>query len=572
MKAIAAYFFILSISSFVFAQGGTADSGSYPIPGSQILAPRWKALKTRPGLRSTLQSFEPAIKPASWNFTVGYQRTFWATDVVLNTEYSVSATCRAIGTNCYIFVEDSNWTTRVTQAAVNSVRIAFDSTTPANASRGIFQIDTASFGPPPDVDHDPKIIILILNIRDGYSGTGGYVAGYFYDINEYPDALIQQELGSDRHSNDMEIYYVDCNPLDLRTSKGIATASSVTAHEFQHMIHWNYDNNEITSTFLNEGLSECASALCGYGLPSPSLYVDNTNVSFFYWHELSGNPLPDYSRAALFNWYLIEQSGASIAKFIEPPNQDPVTNYNNAFHSARLSMTFLDALKNFAAAVGLNSASYNSKYGFLLPLSTSPVLSRSYTGDTLSATLDSVQAYGTEYIGFSSVRSLYAMFSSSAPIAIKSIVTDQSAGVMVDSVTPGKTYALPAKYTSAVFAVTNLSPTASAFTYQTSSTSLDLNALIPSSFGLEQNYPNPFNPITTIIYDVPSLSILTLKVFDMLGREVATLADGVKPPGKYTVAFDGNKLSSGFYFYRLQARSLTGQQLFSSSKKIILLK
>ncbi len=218
MKTITVCFLFLSTCCLTFAQGAAGDSGSYPIPGSQILAPRWKALKSKLGLRNALQSYEPAVKPASWNFTVGYQRTFWATDAVLNTEYSVSATCRAIGTNCYIFVEDSNWTTRVTQEAVNAVRLAFDSTTPANASIGIFQTDTASFGHPPDVDNDPRIIILILNIRDGYSGSGGYVAGYFYDINEYPDALIQQELGSTRHSNDMEIYYVDCNPLpDLYT-------------------------------------------------------------------------------------------------------------------------------------------------------------------------------------------------------------------------------------------------------------------------------------------------------------------------------------------------------------------
>ncbi len=374
----------------------------------------------------------------------------------------------------------------------------------------------------------------------------------------------------------MEIYYVDCNPLDLRTSKGIATASSVTAHEFQHMIHWNYDHNGLTATFINEGLSECASALCGYGLPSPSLYVDSTNVSFFYWHELSENPLPDYSRAALFNWYLIEQFGPSIAKHIEPPNADPVTNYNNAFQSAGLNIKFLDVLKNFAAAVALNSTSYNSKYGFSLPLSTSPALSKSYAADIVNATLDTVQAYGTEYIGFSSVQNLYALFSSGAPVAVKAIVTDQTAGAMVDSATPGQTYALPSKYTSAVFAVTNLSPTVSTFTFQTSGVTLDVPArngvLNPSSFALGQNYPNPFNPTTTITYEVPNLSILTLKVFDMLGREVATLVDGVKSSGQYNVTFNGNRLSSGLYFYRLQASSLTGQQLFSASKKFILLK
>jgi hypothetical protein len=576
MKTAAVIFLILSSCCHAFAQGGNGGSGSYPIPGSQILAPRLKSFRARLGISNAVHAFERTARPAAWNFSIGYQRTFWATDIMLNTEYSVQATCRAVGTNCYIFVEDSNWNTRVTQAAVNSVRAAFDSATPGNASKGIFEIDTSSFGPPPDVDNDPRIIILILNIRDGYSGSGGYVAGYFYDLNEYPDAIIQKEVGSSRHSNDMEIYYVDCNPLNLTVSSGIAVASSVTAHEFQHMIHWNYDHNDITATFINEGLSECASALCGYSLPSPSLYVDQTNVNFFTWHELSGDPLPDYSRAALFNWYLIEQFGPSIAKYIEPPDADPVTNYNHAFQSAGLSVTFLDILKNFAAAVELNSTSYDSRYGFSLSLSTRPVSSQSYTGDMVNATLDTVQVYATRFIDFSSVQSLFSLFSSAAPIAVKAIVTDRSAGLMVDSAAIGKTYALPSKYSSVVFAVTNLSSAPSTFTFQTNSASLDVNAANdsrnPVSFGLEQNYPNPFNPTTTISFKVTDLSVVTLKVFDILGREVATLADGVKSSGRYTVTFDGSRLSSGLYFYRLQALSVKGQKLLSASKKLVLLK
>jgi hypothetical protein len=572
MRTIALYFLLPGLFCIAYAQSGSGDSGSYPIPGSQILAQRSKALKAKPHMNSPMQSLEPITRPAAGNFNVGNQRTFWATDIPNNTEYSLSATCRAVGKNCYIFVEDSNWNTRVTQAAVNSVRIAFDSTTPGNPSKGIFEIDTASFGSPPDVDNDPKIIILILNIRDGFSGRGGYVAGYFYDINEYPDKY----FGSTTRSNYAEIYYVDCNPLNLTVPSGIAAASSVTAHEFQHMIHWKYDPSGKTATFINEGLSECASALCGYGLPSPSLYVDSTNVDFFYWHEISGNPLPDYSRAALFNWYLIGQFGASIAKYIEPPAADAVTNYNNAFQSAGLNLRFRDVLKNFAAAVELNNTSYDSRYGFSLPLSTRPVSSENYTGDMLNSTLDTVRSYATEYIGFSAVQNLYTLFSSSAPIAVKVIVTDGPAGAMVDSVIPGKTYALPSQYTSAVFAVTNLSLTASTFTFQTSSVTLNVKsqnaALSPFSFKLEQNYPNPFNPATTIAYEVPGLSMMTLKIFDILGREVAVLVDGVQSSGRYTVTFDGSRLSSGLYFYRLQARSLAGQTISSVSKKLLLLK
>ena len=77
---------------------------------------------------------------------------------------------------------------------------------------------------------------------------------------------------------------------------------------------------------------------------------------------------------------------------------------------------------------------------------------------------------------------------------------------------------------------------------------------IAKQFRLNQNYPNPFNPTTTISYDMPKASLVTLKVYDALGREVAILQDHQSASaGKHQVAFDASNLPSGIYFYRLQA-------------------
>lgn len=73
------------------------------------------------------------------------------------------------------------------------------------------------------------------------------------------------------------------------------------------------------------------------------------------------------------------------------------------------------------------------------------------------------------------------------------------------------------------------------------------------SFQLSQNYPNPFNPVTNIQFDLPKEGLVTLKVYDVLGREVKNIVNEFKPAGSYIVSFDGSELSSGIYFYRLEA-------------------
>ncbi|MFZ1978003.1 MAG: T9SS type A sorting domain-containing protein, partial [Bacteroidota bacterium] len=78
---------------------------------------------------------------------------------------------------------------------------------------------------------------------------------------------------------------------------------------------------------------------------------------------------------------------------------------------------------------------------------------------------------------------------------------------------------------------------------------------IPSVFSLSQNYPNPFNPMTTISFSLPSKSFVSLKVFDIIGREVVTIVSGEMSAGNYTRQWNATKMASGIYFYRLHAGS-----------------
>ena len=92
------------------------------------------------------------------------------------------------------------------------------------------------------------------------------------------------------------------------------------------------------------------------------------------------------------------------------------------------------------------------------------------------------------------------------------------------------------------------------------------NDLIPDQFSISQNYPNPFNPSTTIKFAIPQTAKVVLKVYDVLGREVANLVNETKEAGNYTVNFDASKLASGMYIYNIQAGN------FNVSKKMMLLK
>ena len=95
---------------------------------------------------------------------------------------------------------------------------------------------------------------------------------------------------------------------------------------------------------------------------------------------------------------------------------------------------------------------------------------------------------------------------------------------------------------------------------------VEVEIVTPKQFSLNQNFPNPFNPMTTIKYELPHKCLVSLKVYDVLGKEVTTLIEEENLAGRYEINFDGSKLSSGVYFYQIRSGS------FSQTKKLLLMK
>ncbi|MEO8169009.1 MAG: FlgD immunoglobulin-like domain containing protein, partial [bacterium] len=99
---------------------------------------------------------------------------------------------------------------------------------------------------------------------------------------------------------------------------------------------------------------------------------------------------------------------------------------------------------------------------------------------------------------------------------------------------------------------------------------------IPTVFALDQNFPNPFNPTTTIRFSLPEQATVSLKIYNLLGQEIANLASGDMPAAFHNVVWSGrnqagSQVASGMYFYRLEATGVSGGK-FNSLKKLILLK
>jgi hypothetical protein len=94
----------------------------------------------------------------------------------------------------------------------------------------------------------------------------------------------------------------------------------------------------------------------------------------------------------------------------------------------------------------------------------------------------------------------------------------------------------------------------------------NISSEIPSSYKLFQNYPNPFNPATKIRFDIPEYSFVKITVYDALGKEIAKPVYRVLNPGSYETEFNGNDLTTGIYFYKIEAGD------FTETKKLVLIK
>ena len=282
----------------------------------------------------------PAI-PAAPALSVGFQRPFFAIDFARRQQYTINATLRASGPHCYIFVEDSEWQENVTALTVQTIQTAFETSTPADPRRGIYDILTENFGAPPDIDGNQKVILLLLNIRD--INTHQATVGYFLPIDQHRGMLHHPTFGP-LHSNEADILYIDSK----KQSANSDVIQPVIAHEFQHLIHWKHSPNE--ETWIDEGCADYAAFQCGYSLYQHiDAFQKTPNISLTDWAQMSQtNVLAHYGASFLFMLYLHEHYGGTqtVAALVKNP-LDGILGITHTLQARGMSRAFSDIFSDW---------------------------------------------------------------------------------------------------------------------------------------------------------------------------------------------------------------------------------
>ena len=326
---------------------------------------------------------------------IGDQRTFYAVEFRNKDQYRLNATLRAIGTWCYIYVENTEWQRTVNARTLASVLWYFEQSTPANSSKGIYQIETELFGLPPNVDGDDRIYLLLLDIRG--DSLSQVIAGYFNQIDQRRGRLRDPHTGKLYRSNELDLIYLDTDPTPAGDIEGI----TILAHEFQHLIHWRNDPHE--ATWINESLSEFAMFGCGFSpLDHLSSFEANPELSLIHWDRDSADLLANYGAVYLWSLYLFEHHGGTdIIRAVARNRAAGIDGVNNALRSLGSVETFQTIFADWKIANLVDDPDFDQgQYGYR---HADPIIQtdRPYCSYPVRGTQQKLESYAIRYLSFS---------------------------------------------------------------------------------------------------------------------------------------------------------------------------
>lgn len=284
-------------------------------------------------------------------------RGFWARKSDLSssesTFYRVTSMFAASSAHADVYVEAKSGGASVAAASVDILLAAFEN--------NIVPIEHVWYTTPTDVDQSGKVILLLLDIQDGYQPGGGYIAGYFDPINHFTEASVNA-LDSKYHSNFAEMLYLDTYPADITRTSFFATL----AHEYQHLLqfgkYYRSEQDDIEPTWLDEGLAEISSDLTGFGPQTGR--ANSFRTALLNKTSLIREPdrflLDNYATSYIYFKYLADVYGLGGISAIFRNNALGVTSVNSALQS--LDPTLTTACGNTA---GHSLPYFNCSYRFM---------------------------------------------------------------------------------------------------------------------------------------------------------------------------------------------------------------
>jgi hypothetical protein len=467
----------------------------------------------------------------------------------------------------YAWVEVSNLS-QITAAELLSIRSSMLDQTPAgsiNPAKGVMANNNDVFGFPPDVDGDGIVDFLFYDIDN--QNVGGFVSS----------ADLNAELGG----NGKDVLHLDI-------FQSLSFMPRLIAHEYTHLIHFNYDFD--VETFVSEGLAEFAMVVNGYirdnfeylGFPSEQ------NKPLFSWRGVD-SPFGgrDYDRGRLFFSYMSERVG--------PLRTGEVVRMENKGAVGMDSLLVRDGLSlggvitDFHTANWVSDTSVDPVFGYLrpfsLPLAVLPATQYAtssgerFTPEVREADRPSVEAGAVNYIRWSQLANLSLNFDGFVPFVVQQtfpeiledvrsrlrgrIVATRDDGrvIWMDITASRRAFTLKGNYTEVKLLVTGSNPLKSVKYTADASWSVFGTATateateVPGSFSISSVFPNPVSSRGTVVLELSRPSDLKVSLVDPLGRQVFAATTSLMPAGRQELPLDISALVAGPYLLVVETSS-----------------
>jgi hypothetical protein len=453
----------------------------------------------------------------------------------------------------YVVVKDSEWLVSIDQADVDSILLHWESISIGPyPDQGIYEIDSLSFGTPPDeLDNDPRIYLMWYNFQVSADG-------FFFYFDEYPEGAFPGY-----HSNECEVLYLNT------TSSGGPSGDymlAVVAHEFEHMIHWKQDENE--SSWVNEGMAELA--MWFYGHPDNiSSFNSNPDNNLTIWD----GEWADYIQTYLWSLYFFERYGGHPAVYalVQEP-ADGMAGYDAVLDAFAYAENTDDIFIDWSVANFLDDTSIaDGRYGYTGEELPAFSVAGTYSTYPVSAS-KTVNNWGTDYYRFQSItfNNMEITFDGADNniFGVRALVLHESAptevlSVMLDESTQSGTLNISGlTYPSdqVILVVASVS----------SSGAPDYGFTAAEGLGIESDPSDSGSMLNLIVSPNPSSGSVNMQlnwtgavsgespvvnIYDLNGRIVQSLAFDVHSEGSASVEWNGETFSgvqagSGIYYAR----------------------